>query len=232
MEYYIDSANTIAIEKLVRDFPIAGVTTNPSIINKANTELAPLLKKIRTIIGDDRKIFVQTLADRPEDVLADAEAVKETIGENISIKIPCTASGLHAMSLLKENGYVVTATAVFTPQQALLAATSGADYVAPYVNRLDSITSDGVRVVEETINLFKLTGIKSVVLAASFKNAEQVHRAMLAGCQTATIAPELFPALINHPMTKVALEQFNSDWARVYGEECSSVRELLSGSNR
>ena len=72
MEYYIDSANTIAIEKLVRDFPIAGVTTNPSIINKANTELAPLLKKIRTIIGDDRKIFVQTLADRPEDVLADA----------------------------------------------------------------------------------------------------------------------------------------------------------------
>ena len=97
------------------------------------------------------------------------------------------------MSLLKENGYVVTATAVFTPQQALLAATSGADYVAPYVNRLDSITSDGVRVVEETINLFTLTGIKSVVLAASFKNAEQVHRAMLAGCQTATIAPELFP---------------------------------------
>ena len=136
------------------------------------------------------------------------------------------------MSLLKENGYVVTATAVFTPQQALLAATSGADYVAPYVNRLDSITSDGVRVVEETINLFTLTGIKSVVLAASFKNAEQVHRAMLAGCQTATIAPELFPALINHPMTKVALEQFNNDWARVYGEECSSVRELLSGSNR
>lgn len=168
---------------------------------------------------------MQTLADRPEDVLADAEAVKETIGENISIKVPCTASGLHAMSLLKENGYVVTATAVFTPQQALLAATSGADYVAPYVNRLDSITSDGVRVVEETINLFTLTGIKSVVLAASFKNAEQVHRAMLAGCQTATIAPELFPALINHPMTKVALEHLT-----MIGREFTEKNAVLSES--
>lgn len=228
MEYYIDSANTIAIEKLVRDFPIAGVTTNPSIVGKANTALSPLLKKIREIIGEERRIFVQTLSSHPEDVLGDAEAVKNLIGENISIKVPCTADGLHAMTLLKENDYTVTATAVFTPQQAMLAAVAGADYVAPYVNRLDSITSDSVKVVEDTISLFNLTGIKSVVLAASFKNAEQIHRTMLAGCQTVTIPPELFPSLINHPMTKNALEQFDNDWARVYGAECSSVRELLT----
>ncbi|MBQ8513257.1 MAG: fructose-6-phosphate aldolase, partial [Clostridia bacterium] len=118
-----------------------------------------------------------------------------------------------------------TATAIFTQQQALLAALSGADYVAPYINRLDNIVSDGVNVVSEIVDIFRVYDIKTQVLAASFKNVEQVHKVSMIGAHAVTINPDLFDMMIYHPLTYYAIDDFTADWQQVYGEK--GVCDLL-----
>ena len=133
--------------------------------------------------------------------------------------MPISAEGLRATVELKKLGLKVTETAIFTQQQALIAAKAGADFVAPYVNRLDNIVSDGVNVVGEIVQLFKEYNLPSKVLAASFKTVEQIHKIAMAGSHAITISPELFDTLTYHPMTLYAIDDFVADWESVYGKK-------------
>lgn len=220
MEYIIDSADVEAIKKCVEFFPVAGVTTNPTIISKEKfADFKKLLIEIKDIIGNDKMFHIQTTSDVAEDIIKEAIELKKLIGDNFYIKIPVSAEGLKAMKTLKGMDMKITATAIFTQQQALIAALAGADYVAPYINRLDNIVSDGVHVVEEIVELFKTHNINSKVLAASFKNAEQVHKVSLVGCHAVTINPDLFDKLIYHPLTLYAIDNFTVDWQSVYSDK-------------
>ena len=219
MQFIIDSADTKAIRHCMEYYPVAGVTTNPTIISKEKSDFKELIAEIRSIIGPDKMLHVQTTSDVAEEIVEEAKALKAIAGGDCYIKVPVSAEGLKAMQMLKGIGIKVTATAIFTQQQALLAALSGADYVAPYINRLDNIVSDGVHVVEEIVELFKMHDIKTKVLAASFKTVEQVHKVSMVGCPAVTINPELFDQLIYHPLTLYAIDAFNADWEMVYGDK-------------
>ena len=225
MQYIIDSADTKAIRRCIEYFPVAGVTTNPTIISREKTDFKALIAEIRSIIGPDRMLHIQTTSDVAEDIVQEAEELKQIAGGDFYIKIPVSAEGLKAISILKGKGIKVTATAIFTQQQAMLAALAGADYVAPYINRLDNIVSDGVHVVEEIVELFKKHNITCKVLAASFKNVEQVHKVAMVGCPAVTINPELFDQLIYHPLTLYAVDAFTADWEMVYGDK--KILDLL-----
>ena len=107
----------------------------------------------------------------------------------------------------------------------MLAAMAGADFVAPYVNRLDNIVSDGVHVVEEIVKMFRAQNVNCKVLAASFKTVEQIHKIAVVGGDAVTINPELFDLLTYHPMTQYAIDDFNVDWESVYGKK--SILDLL-----
>lgn len=120
---------------------------------------------------------------------------------------------------LKKLGIKVLMTAIFTPAQALIAAKAGADYVAPYVNRLDNIIGDGCEVVAEIAEEFAIHDLPCKVLAASFKNAEQVHRCAMSGCQCVTVSADILKAVISHPMTDAAIAGFDKDWKGAYGDE-------------
>ena len=100
-----------------------------------------------------------------------------------------------------------------------MAAKAGADFVAPYINRLDNIVSDGVHVVEEIVQMFNRYNIKCKVLAASFKNAEQVHKCASVACHSVTVTADILKMLISHPMTDAAIAGFDKDWKSVYGEK-------------
>ena len=226
MLFMVDSADLEGIRRCAEFFPIAGVTTNPTIISSAKTDFKKLLLEIRSIIGDDKMLHVQTTAHEAEDILKEAKMLKELVRGEFYIKIPITEEGLKAIRLCKAEGIGVTTTAIFTQQQALMAARAGADFVAPYINRLDNIVSDGVHVVEEIVEIFKMQNIKTKVLAASFKTVEQVHKISLTGAQSVTIAPDLFNMLIYHPLTMYAIDAFESDWENVYGKK--TIPELLS----
>lgn len=225
MMYIIDSADTEKIKRCVEFFPVAGVTTNPTIISKEKADFVQLVKTIRDIIGPEKMFHIQTTADTAEDMIREAKALKELVGGNFYIKIPISAQGLKAMMQLKKMGINVTATAIFTQQQAMLAAMAGADFVAPYVNRLDNIVSDGVHVVEEIVKMFRAQNVNCKVLAASFKTVEQIHKIAVVGGDAVTINPELFDLLTYHPMTQYAIDDFNVDWESVYGKK--SILDLL-----
>jgi len=219
MMYIIDTANLDQIRKCVEFYPVAGVTTNPTIISRENTDFIKLIKDIREIIGPDLMLHVQVTSEKAEDMVKEALLLKEAVGGNFYVKIPISQQGLKATSILHNMGIKVTETAIFTQQQALIAALAGADFVAPYVNRLDNIVSDGVQVVGEIVEMFRAHNIKTKVLAASFKTVEQIHKIAMSGCDSVTINPELFETLTYHPMTQYAIDDFNADWQSIYGSK-------------
>ncbi|PWM47515.1 MAG: fructose-6-phosphate aldolase [Clostridiales bacterium] len=225
MLYIIDSADIEKIKRCVEFFPIDGVTTNPTIISKEHTDFATLIKSIRNIIGPDKMFHIQTKADTAKDIINEAVALNEFVGGNFYIKIPISDEGLKATKELKKMGIKVTETAIFTQQQALIAAKAGADFVAPYVNRLDNIVSDGVHVVGEIVDLLKMHNLPSKVLAASFKTVEQIHKIALVGGHAVTLNPSLYEQLVYHPLTQYAIDDFNVDWESVYGK--NTILSLL-----
>lgn len=219
MIYILDTADLNAIKHCNEFYPLAGVTTNPSIIAKANTDFWKLVGDIREIIGKDKMLHVQTTQTEASKIVEEAKLLKEKIGGDFYIKIPIGEEGLKATMLLKEIGINVTMTAIFTPTQALMAAVAGAAFVAPYVNRLDNIIGDGTNVVAEIVEQLELYGLDTKVLAASFKNAEQVHKCALAGCHSVTVTDDILKSLISHPMTDAAVCGFDRDWKSVYGDK-------------
>lgn len=219
MLFIIDTADLDAIKHINEFYPVGGVTTNPSIIAKEKTDFFAHLKKIREIIGEDKILCAQTLQKDAEKIVEEGLLLKEKIGGNFYIKIPISEAGLKATKELKKLGVGVLMTAIFTPGQALMAAVAGADFVAPYVNRIDNVMGDGVGVVAEIVNQFEIYDLPCRVMAASFKNAQQVNDCASVGCHVATIGPDIYKSLISHPLTDVALEGFDRDWKSVYGEK-------------
>ena len=219
MLYIIDSAHISQIKDCVEYYLVDGVTTNPTIISREKTKFVPLIKDIRALIGPERMLHVQTTAERSEDIVREAIALNELLGGEFYIKVPITPDGLKATMALKKLGIKVTMTAIFTQQQALIAAKAGASFVAPYVNRLDNIVSDGAHVVEETVNLFAKHGVSCKVLAASFKNVEQVHKVAMVGCHAVTVEPDIYKRLVYHPLTYYAIDDFKKDWEDLYGRK-------------
>ena len=219
MIYLLDTADLAAIRHCNEFYPIEGVTTNPSIISKENTDFWPLVYEIRNIIGPGKMLHVQTTKEKAEDIVEEAKLLKERLGGLFYIKIPISEEGLKATRMLKKIGIGVTVTAIFTPPQALIAAKAGADFVAPYANRLDNIIGDGCEVVAEIVRQLDIYGFDCKVLAASFKNAEQVHKCALYGCHAVTVSDDVLKSLVKHPMTDVSLVGFEKDWSKVYGEK-------------
>lgn len=225
MQYLIDSANLPAIAACMAYYPTVGVTTNPTIISREKRPLAEILPEIRAQIGPEQWLFAQVISDSADAMCREAAFYAEKLGGKFSVKIPATREGLRATRICAADGIPVTVTAVFTPQQALLAARSGAAFVAPYVNKLDAYAGDGIALVAETRTLFTQFGLTTRILAASFRNAAQVNRVALAGADYITLPPAFYDTLIEHPLTTGAVAGFTKDWQGVYGD--TPLTELL-----
>lgn len=219
MLYILDTADIEAIRHCNEFYPLAGVTTNPSIIAKEKRDFWEIVKDIRNIIGPDKLFFAQTVQTTADKIVEEAKLMNEKSGGEFCVKIPICEEGLKATMELKKLGIKVLMTAIFTPAQALIAAKAGADFVAPYVNRLDNIIGDGCEVVAEIVNQFDLFGMDCKVLAASFKNAEQVHKCASCGCHSVTVSADVLKVVITHPMTDSAIDGFEKDWKAVYGNK-------------
>lgn len=217
----LDSADLQALREIIPNHPVDGVTTNPTIISRAcseKREIPDLLRNIRHLLGNEGMLHIQVTAASLDGILAEAGTIKEQFGSDVYIKVPVTSEGIKALTILAKRGTRVTATAVFTPQQALVAAKAGADFVAPYVNRLDNLAVDGSRVVREIKQIFSQYSLKTRVLAASFRNIEQIHRVCLSGADALTISPELYRKMLFHPLTELSVEEFERDWSAIPGE--------------
>ena len=217
MLYLLDTANADEIARLVDAYPVCGVTTNPAILGQEGAEPARQLRLIRQAIGPQRMLHAQVTGKDAETMVREALALRDAVGESFYVKIPAVPEGLRAMPALKKEGLKVTATAIFDTSQALLFARAGADFVAPYVSRLDNIGADGVDIVEEIMHDFKEYGVTTGVLAASFRTADQIRRLAKHGITAVTVTPAFLEALLWHPMTDDALRRFDAAWAKLTG---------------
>jgi len=214
----LDTAEVQYIKSINDLYPIDGVTTNPTILAKTRRNGIEVLREILDVIGTDKMLHVQVLSTNAKDIVAEAEYISKMLAGTIFIKIPVVPEGFKAMQVLHEKKIKVTATAVFTAQQALMAAKAGASFVAPYVNRVDNISGDGVKLITDIVTVFNNYQLKTQVLAASFKNVEQVQKVCLAGAHAVTVGEEVFNNLTCHPLTDWSVSKFIEDWENVYGQ--------------
>ncbi len=220
MELFLDTANLQDISHAQEFYPILGVTTNPTIIAKEKRDdYYNLLADIRNIIGNDKVLHVQMVADKAEVMYDEFCRLEEKIQGELAAKIPLTEQGLKTMVMLKKQNKRITATAVITPIQALMAAESGAEYVAPYINRMQNIGINAIEALSSMVDILNNTSTGTKILAASFKNTQQVIEVANTGCHSATINPETLFQSIKHPLTDSGLSGFDRDWQDVYGNK-------------
>lgn len=224
MELILDTANLEDIKDLYTHLSIDGVTTNPSIVSKEGKDFEILIKEIDEIIGQDTPIHAQVVSTEFEDIIEEALFIS-SIRKNMYVKIPVTKDGLRAIKELKKQGIKITATAIFTAHQGFLAAKAGADYVAPYVNRLDNISADGISVVSDLVRILDTYNMKTKVLAASFKNCQQVLELMKSGVHSVTVPADICSAMMNHPLTNWSVDKFTEDWYGAFGENTTTKKK-------
>ncbi|HAU5637730.1 fructose-6-phosphate aldolase [Citrobacter amalonaticus] len=216
MELYLDTSDIDAVKALARIFPLAGVTTNPSIVAAGKKTLDVLLPQLHEAMGGQGRLFAQVMATTAEGMVIDARKLRGIIPD-IVVKVPVTAEGLAAIKLLKEEGIPTLGTAVYGAAQGLLSALAGAEYVAPYVNRVDAQGGDGIQTVTDLQNLLKMHAPHAKVLAASFKTPRQALDCLLAGCESITLPLDVAGQLISSPAVEVAVAKFEHDWQSAFG---------------
>ncbi|MBP3894262.1 MAG: fructose-6-phosphate aldolase [Atopobiaceae bacterium] len=217
MEFFIDSADIEAIRELCSFLPIDGVTTNPTIITKSGKGPQQVFDELCEVLTEDQKIIAQVVSLDYEGILEEAEKIASIRGgKNIVVKIPVTREGLRTIPAVKAKGISVLATGIYSPDQAFWAAKAGADYLAPYVNRMCNY-GDGIGQVIELIETLAIYGFEAKVCAASFKNVDQVHQLLAAGVPAITVNPGTIRDMIDHPGTGIAMKEFTANWKKAYG---------------
>ncbi len=219
MEFILDTADLEAVKQLDELLTIEGVTTNPSIITKSGKTPEQVIKEFVEYLRPEQKFFVQVVSTDYEQMLEEARYICSLRPKNTYVKIPVTHNGYKAIKQLKSEGLGVLATAIYSADEAFLAAMNGADYLAPYVNRMCNY-GDGIGQVLDLLQMLETQGFENTkVIAASFKNTEQVHALIAAGIQAVTVPPEVVFTMINHPGTKIAVDEFSVAWQEAYGRD-------------
>lgn len=212
MKYYIDTANVEEIRQAAELGLVAGVTTNPSLIAKEGRKFEDVIHEITQIV--DGPISAEVISLDAAGMVAEGrELVK--IHPNIVIKVPMTAEGLKATHQFSKENIRVNVTLVFSAEQALAAARSGAAYVSPFIGRVDDMGVDGVLLIEEIATIFSQFNIPTEIIAASIRNRRHIAQAALAGADIATVPYKVLMDSLNHPLTTSGIERFLKDWEGV-----------------
>ena len=220
LELYLDSANLEEIRILSEAMPLAGVTTNPSILASGGVGLQQLLPALSEILGPSCRFHVQVVSNTVEDIVAEARQLHE-LPYDIVVKIPAHATGLAAIKHIKQHDIPVLATAIYNVQQGWLAALNGADYLAPYLNRIDNQGFDGMSVVGDLQNLIDRYQLTTKLLVASFKNVRQVLQVLKLGVASVTLPLDIAQQMLTNPATDAAVQKFEQDWRSVFADQLS-----------
>ena len=208
MRFFIDTANIDEIKEANDLGVVCGVTTNPSLIAKEGRDFTEVVNEITTIV--DGPISAEVLSMDHKQMIEEAEKLA-AIHENIVIKIPMCAEGLKAVKYLSENGIRTNVTLIFSASQALLAARAGASYVSPFVGRLDDISFDGLRLIQEITEIFEASYIATEIIVASVRNPLHVIEAAKMGADIVTVPYKVIMQMINHPLTDRGIDAFIKD---------------------
>ncbi|WP_300410710.1 fructose-6-phosphate aldolase [Lagierella sp.] len=212
MKFFIDTANIEEIKEVASWGIIDGVTTNPSLIAKEGRVFKDVIKEITDIV--DGPISAEVVSLECDGMLEEAQELAK-IHDNIVIKLPMTKEGLKACKKLSEQGIKTNVTLIFSASQALMAAKAGATYVSPFLGRLDDISSDGMILINDIVDIFMNYDIETEIICASVRHPIHLVECAKAGADIATIPFKVFNQMLNHPLTDIGIERFLKDWESV-----------------
>ncbi|HLN60011.1 MAG TPA: fructose-6-phosphate aldolase [Symbiobacteriaceae bacterium] len=215
MKFFIDTANVDEIREVAAWGVLHGVTTNPSLVAKEGRDFKTVLREILEIV--DGPVSAEVVSLQADEMVAEAKQYYE-MHKNIVIKLPMTADGLKACARLSAMGVKTNLTLIFTPNQALLCARSGATYVSPFVGRLDDISTDGIKLINDIAEIFDIHGIDTEIISASIRTPGQVIDSAKAGAHIATIPYKVFKQMLSHPLTDAGIDRFLKDWEAAKGK--------------
>ncbi len=212
MKIFIDTANVKEIKEAVSLGLIDGVTTNPSLIARENRPALAILKEICSIV--DGPVSAEVIAMESRAMIEEARELAK-IAANIVVKIPLIAEGLKAVKVLSAEGIKTNVTLCFSPIQALLAAKAGADFVSPFIGRLDDISQVGMNLIVDIRKIYSNYSFKTEIIVASVRNPTHVLDAALIGADIATIPFSVISQLIKHPLTDIGVQRFLEDYKKI-----------------
>ena len=216
MKFFIDTANIEEIRKANDMGVICGVTTNPSLIAKEGRDVYEVVKEIASIVDGPISGEVKATTTDAEGMIAEGREIAK-LHPNMVVKIPMTVEGLKACHVLAKEGIKVNMTLIFTANQALLAARSGAAFVSPFLGRLDDISVRGTDLISEVAEIFRLHNIETEIIAASIRHPMHVTDCALAGADIATVPYKVIEQMTHHPLTDQGIEKFQKDYLAVFG---------------
>ena len=213
MKIFIDTANIEEIRNAWNMGVIDGVTTNPTLMSKEKMKPEKIMEEIIKIVKGAVSLEATHL-ESCDAIVKDAEKLSK-LSKNVVVKIPMTEEGMKAVKILSKKGIKTNVTLVFSANQALLAAKAGADYVSPFIGRLDDIGNDGMQVVREIVQIYKNYNFKTQVIVASVRHPMHVVEAAKIGAHVATIPPDVIKKMFRHSLTDAGINRFEEDWKKV-----------------
>lgn len=217
MKLIIDTANAKEIKRLSEILNVWGVTTNPTIITRENKPFKEVIDEIDKVLKEEQMLFVQVISTDYESMVKEGRYIA-SLRKNIAVKIPVTAEGLKTIKTLHKEKIKVLATAIFNANQGFVAALNGAEYLAPYVNKMNNYT-DGI---EETIILQEMldaNGLNSEIIAASLKNTNQVKQLIRNGIGAVTVPVDIADLMYLSPITDESVNTFVENWFKAYNKK-------------
>ena len=212
MKFFIDTANINEIKEAAALGILDGVTTNPSLVSKEGKDFRMLLDEILKIVNGP--VSAEVISTDYDGILKEGRELS-SIHKNIVVKVPLIKEGLKAVKTLTGEGIKVNVTLCFSPTQAILASKAGATYVSPFVGRLDDISTSGMDLISQIIQIFRNYDYKTQVLVASIRHPLHVVEAALMGADVCTMPFEVINKMFNHPLTDIGLEKFINDWKKL-----------------
>ncbi len=215
MRIFLDTADIDEIREAARWGILSGVTTNPTLLSKsAGKSHEAIIQDIAELV--DGPISAETVSLETEGMLKEAWRFASW-HPNVVVKVPSTPDGWAAVKQLKQEEIRTNVTLCFSANQALFAALAGAYIISPFVGRLDDISEDGLRVVRETVEIYRQHHLSTLVLAASIRSPRDIVDAAKAGADIATVPWKILQAAAKHPLTDKGIESFLKDWETFQG---------------
>ncbi|AZQ62042.1 fructose-6-phosphate aldolase [Flammeovirga pectinis] len=212
MKFFIDTANLEEIKEAHALGVLDGVTTNPSLMAKIGVKGTKAVNAHYKAICEitDGDVSAEVLSTNYEDMIKEGE-VLAAIDPKIVVKVPMIEDGVKAIKYFSSKGIDTNCTLIFSAGQALLAAKAGATYVSPFIGRLDDVSTDGLQLVEDIVDIFENYGFGTQVLAASVRHPMHILDCAKLGADVATCPLSVIKSLLNHPLTDKGLAQFVAD---------------------
>ncbi|MBS1949834.1 MAG: Transaldolase [Cytophagales bacterium] len=218
MKFFIDTANLNEIREAHNLGVLDGVTTNPSLMAKEGIAGAEKVRAHYKAICDivDDNVSAEVIATEFDKIIAEGKELAK-IDNKIVVKVPMIKDGVKAIRKFSSEGIRTNCTLVFSAGQALLAAKAGANYVSPFIGRLDDISQDGLELIAQIRLIYDNYGYETEILAASVRHTMHLIKCAEIGADVATCPLKVITDLLNHPLTDIGLAKFLADHKKANG---------------